>query len=545
MSVSLTVRALRLSRQGKLGRLRRTRWSAVLAVAAIVVLVWLPVGILFWDAWVGGARLAALDQRFWILLEKSVLVAGGTAMLAALIGLPIGLLLARVQLPARPALRALQIAPLLVPSYISAIGWIHIAGRNGELNRWLGKWLGGPGPVIDLYTPAGVIWILGLGAFPIVTLIVIAALEHTSPDYEEEARLVAPCGTVLRAVTLPLITPALLAAMLIVFILALGEFAVPSFLGVNVYTVEVFVRFGAFFDYRAGAVAALPLFVVVLLAFAAQRRLGNRWETAGEQGSQTTGRLLDPGVWRWPACAFCLSAPALAAGAPLLALAGRAPALQDYALVWQTARAEVYNSVLFAVLAATLAVGLGLPLAAWVVRARAGALRATGEWLILSALAVPGAVIGIGLIRLWNRGVPLVWIYQSLWIVVLAMLTRALSLAAIVLASAWRQVPVVYEEYARVEGASPLQAFGRVLMPLLRPGLAAAWSLAFVAAMTELQTVLLVYPPGHATLPVRIYTLQHDGIAENVAALCLVFLAVTLVPVGVAWMLGRSREGAG
>jgi len=499
---------------------------------------------MFWDAFTSGARPSALDQRFCSLLWQSVLVAGGTAAFAALLGLPTGFMLARVQFPGRAVVRASQVLPLLVPPYISAIGWMHMVGKNGALNRWLSGLLGLAEPLINLYTIGGVIWVLGLSMFPLVSLIVMAALEHTSPDFEEDARLYASNWQVLCFVTLPLITPALLSAMLIVSILTLGEFAVPSFFAVNVYAVEVFTRFGGFFDFRGGTIASLPLLLIVLTAFALYRWLASQWLTAGVEGSQVMTRPLAIGRWRWLAMAFCWFPIILAVVLPLCALAWHAPAVADYTFAWSVAQSEATNSLEFSILAATLAVVLGLPVASLIVRSHARP-STVSEWLTLSSLAVPTTVLGIGLIRLWNRGVPFVWVYHSLWIVVLAMLARPLPLAVLALAAAWRQVPVVYEEFARVEGASLMQIARRVLFPLLRPGLIVAWCLAFVVAITELPAVLLVYPPGHATLPVRIYTMQHDGVAENVAALCLILITITWVPVGIAWLLARTTEGAG
>ena len=542
---ALTRQALLARGHRSLGRLRTTLarcpWTLVSALGGLVVFVWLPLGVLLWEVLSKGARLPALDARALGLLANSLVVAGGAAALAVLVGAPLGYVLGRAELPGRSLLVGLQALPLLVPSYVAAIGWLHVLGRAGGLNTWLMAAFQLSRPPLDPYTAGGDVWVLGLATVPIVVLIVMASTEQLNPDLEEVGLLHAGPWCVLRHVSLPQLTPAILGAGLLVFLFAISDFAVPSFFSVNVYTVEVFVRFGAFFDFPAGTMAALPLLALALLAFAGQRRLVDRLPFGSGEAPQVGHRRLRLGRWAAPlACACAL--PALTATlVPLLALAWQAPSLQDYVYAWEVAGLEAINSLTFAALAATAAVALALPLARLV--ARGGLVSSqTVEALALSPVAVPGMVLGIGLVRLWNRGGPFLWVYQSLGVVVLGGLARALPFAVAALAASWRQLPAIYEEAAKQQGASPAQATRFIVLPLLRSGLAVAWCLSFVAAITELPTTLLVYPPGCATLPVRIFTLQHDGRAENVAALCLILLVITVVPVLAVWQLGRARE---
>ncbi|MDI7278140.1 MAG: ABC transporter permease subunit, partial [Anaerolineae bacterium] len=303
-------------------------------------------------------------------------------------------------------------------------------------------------------------------------------------------------------------------------------------------------RFGAFYDLRGGTAAALPLLGLGAAAFAAQRWLADRRPTAAVDASVVRRRQVDPGCWRWPLLGATILPALISTAAPLAALVWQALSLRDYALAWEVAQREVLNSLGFSLIAAALAVLAALPVAWLVVRSRSLLVGRTAEVLALAPLAVPGLVLGIGLIRLWNRGQPFAWVYQSLWIVVLGDLGRALPFVVVALLAGWRQVPVVLEECARLAGASALQTLRYVLLPLLRSALVVAWCLGFAVSITELQTTLLVYPPGHATLPVRIFTLQHDGLPENVAGLCLTLIVMTLLPVGAAWALARRGEGA-
>lgn len=523
-------------------RVRWPHWAVGAAAVGLAVPVWLPLGVMLWEAFAAGARLPALDARFWALSGRSLAVASGTAGLATLIGAPVGYLLARVELPGRAGVRALQVGPLLVPPYVAAIGWLHLLGPNGAINRALMGLLGLSTPPLNPYSVGGAVWVLGMAACPVVALPFAAALERANPELEDEARLHGGPWRVLWHVTLPLALPALISGVLLAWLVALSEFAVPSFFGVNVYTVEVFTRFGAFYDHRAGTMAAVPLLVLGLAAFWMQRVLNEQRSVAAVEAPLSLVPRRYSGRWRWGALALCLLPALLGALLPLAALASRAPAPADYAFAWQAANGEVANSLLFAFLAAALAVAAALPIAWLVVRAPARGLGRAAEGLALAPLAVPGLVLGIGMIRLWNRGLPWQWVYRSPAIVVLGEVARALPFASVALAAAWRGLPPALEDAARLSGAAPLEVGRRLLLPLLRPGAVAAWALAFVAAVSELQTTLLVYPPGAATLPVRIFTLQHDGTVENVAALCLIQVAATALPAAAVWALAGRRE---
>ncbi|MCL6430388.1 MAG: iron ABC transporter permease [Anaerolineae bacterium] len=521
----------------------RPRFSGVglAAIAGLCLTIWLPLGVMVWGGLMGG-HLPRLDARFWSLTLRTLVVAGGSAGLATLLGLPVGIALGRLRLPGNTLLRALQVTPLLVPSYVSAIGWLHLLGRSGPLNRWLVGVLALEQPPLDAYSVWGAIWILGLAAFPLVALPVLAGLDGIDPDLEEEALLLGSRWDALRYVTMPLILPVLLGGALLAFLAGLAEFAVPSFLSVNVYTVEVFARFAAFYDFAAGAAAALPLLMIALAAFAGERWLAGRRPRVGLDVPYGAPRGTDPGLWRAPAIVACMVPVVLAVAVPLLSLASRAPSFSDYRFAWEVACREVANSLLFAPCAATVALVVALPIAWSIARVTLPGTSPLVEAASLLPVALPGMLLGIGLIRIWNRAGPFLWVYRSPCIVILGQVARALPFAVLCLAACWRQVPVALEESARIAGASSAQVLWRILLPLLRPGLRAGWCLGLVAAMAELQTTLLVYPPGAATLPARIFTLQHDGQAENVAALCMILTAITVLPAAAAWALGRREE---
>jgi iron(III) transport system permease protein len=156
--------------------------------------------------------------------------------------------------------------------------------------------------------------------------------------------------------------------------------------------------------------------------------------------------------------------------------------------------------------------------------------RGVAELISLVSFAVPGTVIAIGLIGLWNRpGLPGV-IYKSMVILMIACIARFLPVAALILAAGVRQISHSAEEAAEVVGAGWLRTFSWILVPQLRGGITAAWVIVFIFSFGELGATILVAPPGESTLPVRIYTLLANTTSSQVAALALMQAAIVLTP---------------
>ncbi len=185
-----------------------------------------------------GAYVGLLgSERHGILLWNSLRLATSTAIGAAAIGVPLGVILARTDLPLRGLLATLFIVPLVVPPYVSAVAWFHILGRDGilaqltfpALGEWTSAWFFGlPGCLLVLI-PA---------LMPVVLLITMSLVRGIDPALEEAGRLASGWTDVLRRITLPLVLRGIVFVAGLVFLLALGEFSVPSYLRYDVFPVE-------------------------------------------------------------------------------------------------------------------------------------------------------------------------------------------------------------------------------------------------------------------------------------------------------------------
>ncbi len=194
-----------------------------------------------------------------------------------------------------------------------------------------------------------------------------------------------------------------------------------------------------------------------------------------------------------------------------------------------TSVAEAHGEIKISLVIAGAAALLSLPLA---YTAAQGALT-KGPWgrvwwlAITVPMAMPGPLVGIGLITLWHRTGN--GIYGSLWMPIFAAMARYAPLGALILiATLRRRNPRLIEAAALLE-THPVRTWGLVRLPLLGPGLLASAGLVFCLSLGELSATLLVSPPGQPTLTMRIYNYLHYGASETVAGLTLVMIMLVLV----------------
>ena len=165
------------------------------------------------------------------------------------------------------------------------------------------------------------------------------------------------------------------------------------------------------------------------------------------------------------------------------------------------------------------------------------------EGLALLLLALPGSVIGIGLIGLWNHPATN-FIYASPAILILGYLAQYAVLPMRTVSASIAAVPRSLEEAAWLSGAGWLTTLQHIVAPLAGRGLLAAWLISYVFCVRDVAISIVVYPPGYDTLPVRILTLMANGAPSLIAALCIILITITILPLGAAglWLkLGTSR----
>ena len=515
---------------------RSLRSYSAITLLLFIIIALLPAAYaLFRSVWHDGklsldAYGAVLNEgRQWTLLRNTLGIALGTTLVATLLGMTVGFALEYVRVPTRAALSYCVAIPFLIPPYVSAIAWIDLLGKNGFLSTFLRERAGIELAFLKLYALPGVILVLALSYYPIVVLTTVVALRRFDRRLEEAAHLVGKKAAVLLSITLPLLAPAILSGALFVFLLALVGFSVPSLLQVNVYPVEIYSRFSAFYDVPGATAQASPLLLsgaLVLVGWALYMRRRRAWLTGAQR---LRGIWRGSGALRTTGALLCWLLIVISAGLPLMVIIGRSLPVSSYIEAWRTAREEIATSILVAAGAATLLLLLGFSMA---YMARIGRVSARFHGLSILPFLVSGPVLGIGLILLWNHPDPRALVYDSLLVIVLACAGRFIFFAHQGIETSLRDMHTSLEEPATVAGVPWWRQATGILLPLLKPSLIAVWGLTFLFSLRELDAAVLVCPPGSTTLPVRLFTLMHYGPSRLVAALSVITVLMILLGAG-------------
>jgi iron(III) transport system permease protein len=274
-----------------------------------------------------------------------------------------------------------------------------------------------------------------------------------NPRWEDAARLVSGWPSILRRITLPSIAPGIAFAAVLVFLLTFGEAGVPSFLRYPVYSVEALTQFAAFYDFRTATASAMPMLaiasIIMILEYGLRR--GNvselRAAVPSEQRVQIVVRR-----WRRPLFVVVTGCVFVLVLLPLLALIVQSSSVGAYVEAFSRASDSIAHSLAFAVIGATLLTSLGF-FCGVLVHDPTQPLARTVDALALFLFTLPGTVIGIGLIGLWNRPMTNV-IYGTPAIIILGYLAQYSVLPMRITSATLARIPRSLEDAARLSGAS-------------------------------------------------------------------------------------------
>ncbi len=470
------------------------------------------------------------------LLLRSAALAVAVGAGATAIAVPLAWLTARTDLPGRRVWAVVTALPLVIPSYIGAYLLVSALGPRGELQGVLAPL--GIAELPSIYGFRGAWLVLTLFTYPLVLLPVRAALLRLDPALEDAARGMGRSNwAVARTVLMPQLIPAVGAGALLAALYALSDFGAVSILRFDSFTRVIYQSYRASFD-RTGAAALAALLVLVMLGLLLAEARVRRGRTYHRSTPGSARRLpvVRLGRWRWPSLAFCAAVALLAFVLPLAMLLYWSAQSVAGDVEWAEIARAAGNSLLLAGLAALATTLLAFPVA-WL-----GA-RSPGRWSTVvdaattTGYALPGIVVALALVFFGIRAVPV--LYQSLAMLVVAMVVLFLPLAAGSARAALLQVSPRLEEAARVSGRSPLAVARTVTIPLARGGVLAGAALVFLATIKELPAVVLLSPIGFDTLPLVIWQETTRSFFESGAVPALVLLAVSAPPL---WLLvGRTR----
>ncbi len=496
------------------------------AFLAVLLPVLAMVADTFWQS--GSFDLSAYRVLFQSSMAQSFansfLLSLCVAAFSTAAGVILGIILSKTNLLFTAVFTLLLTIPLLVPPYTLALGWYTLLGRDGYWGELL-------------FGFRGTFWVLFSIYLPVPMLLTILFLRQINPRFEEAARLMTGWYGVLKSITLPLIFPAMLLSFLLVFILTFGEQSVANFLRFDVFALESFTYFSAFYDFRTATVLAVPMVVIALIVLLAEQFLVHRH--LFRFNSSYSVEKITLGRYQWPLFIVMLLIIAVIVILPFFSILQQAADWQTVQIAFEKAKAPMFRSYLYAVTAATLLMGFGF-LGAYLTEEKIPGYRFYDASLIF-LFALPAAVIGIALILFWNRPYTN-FIYTTPLIILFGYLGKYLVLTTKISQKRLSQIPRSQIEAAQMAGANWFQSLRYILIPLSKKALLTMWIIGLVFSLRETTITMLVYPPGYETLPVYTLTQMANGDPKIIAALSLFMIGMTLLPLLIIGIIKKVKH---
>ncbi|HSN46557.1 MAG TPA: iron ABC transporter permease [Casimicrobiaceae bacterium] len=545
-----------------------------LSVAILVIVVAVPVLLIFFNAfWVDGHFNVAdvikvlQEKDTYQALLNSLILASGVTVTGTIVGTFFAWLVTRTDLPFKGLMKVLFLVPFMLPSFIGALAWkMLLSPRAGYINRFFIDVLGFDGPVFDIYTYGGIIAVETMYLFPFVFIQVAGALERMDPTLEESARISgADLFTITRKITIPLVLPSILSGALLIMLYSMAHFGTVAVLGIEtgIYNIPTLIyekihqSAGSFNSIRTGTVLATVLVITAAFILWLQNRVLTRGRyqiIAGKSFRPTEVKLRG---LRTPMLIFCLAYIGFTIVLPTatifmvgglrtygLPFTAENLTWENYRYIlfeWDLTRDAIWNSISLGFTAAVITMFAGVIISYVIVKMK---VRGKGllEFLGMLPFSVPGSVIALGVIlaRSGKFGINL---YNTVWIILVAYIARYMAFSLKANSAALEQVHDSLVEAARASGATMWQALRDVVLPLVRPGMLAAFFLIFLPALRELTVSVLLYGPTTRTIGVAIYTLNEDGETVYSAALAAIALIIIIVGESVIKRLFKGAAG--
>src|SRR5690625_1042435 len=503
------------------------------------------------------------DPRLYSVLINTLIFTLGSATMATALAFGLAYLNFRTDAPLRGLLHLIPILSMMIPHLAFGTSWALLLNpSNGIINVFLRDVLGLG--VINIYSLPGMIFIEGLLELPVAYLVIAAAMSSFDTALEEASWISGGTSRrTMQKIILPMLQPALLAAMTLVIIRSLSAFAIPSVLGmparVEVLTTFVYrlVSTGFVPDYgRAAAVGISVLATAIVLVFVYRHytAAGERFVTIGGRGYKSQRVKL--GAWRYPLGLITLLIGIMLVVVPVLVLGYvsvipymMTPGREAFSMLtwshWQAVLGEKLtlqafrNSVFLAVGGATLGIALSTLSSYVIVRVR-NTGSAILETLAFTSFAFPGLIIGIGFMWAFGR----TSVYATIWALLIGYVATYLPFGIRPLTSTFIQIGGDLEEASFISGAGFWRTFRRVVAPLAMPGIVSGWTLMAVMFVRELDLSVILSRPGSEVLSVLMHRAVNDALWGRVAAIGMIMIGLSSVLIIITNLITKEQSVA-
>ncbi|QDI90975.1 iron ABC transporter permease [Salicibibacter halophilus] len=475
--------------------------------------------------------LNILDERIPGLLWNTLSLTIMVTVFAVILGVSLAWIVNRTDIPFKKGWQWLLALPLVIPPYIGAAVYIMIFGPVGWAFEWWQEgWLErafGEYP-IEIYSFAGVFFVLTLFTFPYVYLISMASLRKMNRNYEEVARSQGmSTSRIFWKVNLPFLRPAIGAGAILVSLYVLSDFGAIAILRYTTFAAAIYYQMGAFDNLSATVLSTVLIAITLVVLWLESKTRKKNAHYHQTSNAYTTPETLPLGKWKIPALMYVFTVFFFSVLVPIIVLVywtiigiGEGAIDREF---WE----YTWNSLRVAGYAAIACMLMAIPII-YLKSRYPSPLTTIIEKLSYAGYALPGVIVALGVIFIFNEHIP--WLYNTHYLIAFAFVILFLPQAMQAGEASLSLVSPRMDEAARSLGHPPWKVMFKVILPSIRPGILAGGALVFVSAIKELPATLILRPPGFDTLAVRIWYETNEFFYQYAAPAALVIILISLIP---------------
>ena len=527
-------------------------------------------------------RLLASELSWTMLIKpliNSLVIGVCVSVCAILLGSILAWLMVRSDLPFKKFFSLAVIIPYMIPSWCKSQAWLSMfkTARLGGAPGFMAS-LGLNVPEWLAYGPIAIIIVLTLHYYAYTYLLVSSALDSINSELEEMGEIQgAGKAMILRKITLPLVLPAILSAVILTFSKAIGTFGTINYLGspVQYYTLssQLYRNINSSNTQTGFAMAILMIIIASIAVFVNQKLIGSRksYATIGGKGGRST--LIGLGRVGKPVITIALFAFfAVGIIMPIVILIMESFMLKEgvYSLSNFTLhywigdpdpkimeglpgifKNDEFLNSLFNSLRLTLVNGVfgtifGQMLGYITAKGRGKFHGKLVEQLVFIPYLIPSVAFGGIYLSMFSRpqqifGVTLIpSLYGTFALLTLVSVVKHLPFAARAGTSNMLQISGELEEAATIEGAGFFRRFVKIVFPLSKGGFISGFMLIFVSIMKELDLIILIMTPTTSTLPYLAFTYQNGNSPQASNCVAIVMFAIVFLVYAIANLSGKA-----
>lgn len=485
-------------------------------------------------------------------LVNSLGLATVVSIIATFIGFMFAYCSSHLAIRGKKLFDIMALLPMISPPFSVALSIIMLFGAKGLITHGLMGWTG-----TNIYGLRGLIFVQSISFFPIAFLLLVGLLRSIDPSIEEASRdLGASKWRTFSTITVPLLRPGIVNAILLVFIKSVADFANPMAIGGNFPTLaaQVYLQAIGSYDVQGGAAVAVVLLDIAIILFVISKYWVEKKNYITVTGKAARERVLiaDRSVVM-PIAGFCFFIASIVLALYILIPIASIVKLWgvDYSFTLEHYRnaleigKDAIKDTLFLSLCATPIAGILGMLVAYLVVRKHFIGRSFISFASLLSIAVPGTVIGIGYILTFNEP-PLALTGTGL-ILVACFVVRALPIGIKAGEASLRQIDPAIEEAAADLGSSAGRVFSTVTLPLIKDAFFGSLIYSFIRSMTSISAVIFLVSASYNLLTVLVLDQVEDsqfGVASafSTILIMIVFLAIALIKKGLSSLGSVSTE---